>query len=60
LLESANGTQVRVVLKYAPPAGTLGALVASLFGENPEQQLTDNLNRFKNVMGTGHVSSAKS
>jgi uncharacterized membrane protein len=48
------------VLKYAPPAGALGALVATLFGENPEQQVTDDLNRFKDVMGTGHVSSAKS
>lgn len=56
-LNSGNGTEVRVVLKYAPPAGKLGALVAALFGENPEQQLEDDLARFKDVMETGQVSA---
>ena len=58
-LNSGNGTEVRVVLKYAPPAGKLGALVAALFGENPEQQLTDDLARFKDVMETGQVSASR-
>ena len=58
-LASSNGTNVRVVLKYAPPAGAVGVLVAAIFGENPEQQLNDDLNRFKQVMETGQVSSTK-
>jgi uncharacterized membrane protein len=54
-----SGTEVRVVLKYAPPAGALGALVAAIFGENPPKQLEDDLKRFKEVMETGQVSSGK-
>jgi uncharacterized membrane protein len=50
---------VRVVLKYAPPTGALGALVARIFGENPARQLQEDLNRFKEVMETGQVSSQK-
>jgi uncharacterized membrane protein len=34
-----RGTEVKVVLQYHPPAGALGAAVARLFGENPEQQI---------------------
>ena len=55
-LNSPDITEVRVELKYAPPAGTLGKLVASLFGENPEKQLEEDLNRFKDVMEKGQVS----
>lgn len=40
-------TQVKVSLQYQPPAGVVGAVVAKLFGEAPEQQLTDDLSRFK-------------
>jgi len=54
-----TGTEVRVVLKYSPPAGALGALVAAIFGENPAKQLEDDLNRFKEVMETGQVASGK-
>src|SRR5579859_4737093 len=56
-LSSGNGTEVRVELKYMPPAGALGALIASLYGENPEQQLDDDLKRFKDVMETAQASS---
>jgi uncharacterized membrane protein len=47
-----GGTDVRVVLKYAPPAGRFGAAVASLFGESPEQQIEEDLRRFKQMMET--------
>jgi uncharacterized membrane protein len=43
-------TEVRVALEYDPPAGRIGAWIASLFGENPEQQITDDLLRFKQMM----------
>lgn len=52
-----RGTLVRVVLKYDPPGGKLGALVARLFGENPEQQITEDLGRFKQLMETGEVAT---
>lgn len=43
-------TEVRVVLSYDPPAGKLGAAVAKLLGEEPSQQVEDDLRRFKQVM----------
>ena len=52
-----RGTVVRVSLKYDPPGGFLGATVARLFGENPEQQIEDDLRRFKQVMETGEVTT---
>jgi uncharacterized membrane protein len=42
-----RGTEVHVDLHYAPPAGTAGAMVATLFREEPYQQLSDDLRRFK-------------
>jgi len=45
-----GGTEVRVSLKYDPPGGKLGALVARLFGENPERQIEEDLGRFKELM----------
>ncbi|MEU9509983.1 SRPBCC family protein [Micromonospora sp. NPDC048170] len=50
-----RGTEVRVRLRYAPPAGALGRAVAKLFGEEPEQQVRDDLRRFKQVLETGEV-----
>jgi uncharacterized membrane protein len=50
-----RGTEVRVQLRYAPPAGALGRAVAKLFGEEPEQQVRDDLRRFKQVVETGEV-----
>src|SRR5499433_1689177 len=43
-------TEVRVSLEYAPPGGRIGAFIATLFGENPEQQITEDLARFKHMM----------
>jgi uncharacterized membrane protein len=50
-----RGTEVHVDLHYDPPAGRAGAIVATLFGEEPQQQLRDDLRRFKQVMETGEV-----
>ncbi|HEX8499392.1 MAG TPA: SRPBCC family protein [Pyrinomonadaceae bacterium] len=46
-------TLVRVSLKYDPPGGKLGSLVARLFGENPDQQIDEDLGRFKQLMESG-------
>ena len=54
-----RGTEVRVVLKYDPPGGAVGALVARLFGENPEQQIDEDLRRFKQVMETGETPTVE-
>ncbi|HZI18811.1 MAG TPA: SRPBCC family protein [Pyrinomonadaceae bacterium] len=54
-----RGTVVRVVLRYDPPGGRLGAFVARLFGENPDQQIADDLSRFKQLMETGEVTTVE-
>lgn len=48
-------TIVQVELGYAPPAGAIGALMAKLFGEAPEQTVKDDLRRFKQLMETGEI-----
>jgi uncharacterized membrane protein len=50
-----RGTEVRVTLSYDVPAGPLGRAVAKYFGEEPHQQLDDDLRRFKQVIETGEV-----
>jgi uncharacterized membrane protein len=50
-----RGTIVKVNIQYNPPAGVIGATIAKLFGEEPEQQLNDDLRRFKQVMEVGEV-----
>ena len=50
-----RGTEVRVELSYDAPGGQAGAALAKWFGEEPTQQLADDLRRFKQVMETGEV-----
>jgi uncharacterized membrane protein len=50
-----RGTEIRVELQYAPPGGALGAAIAKLFGEEPQQQVKGDLRRFKQVMEAGEV-----
>ncbi len=52
----ARGTEVRVQLEYVPPGGRIGRLVATLFGEEPRQQVREDLRRFKQLMETGEVA----
>ena len=50
-----RGTIVKVNLEYNPIGGVIGATVAKLFGEEPEQQLDDDMRRFKQVLEVGEV-----
>jgi Predicted integral membrane protein len=50
-----RGTEVKVSILYNPPGGAIGAGIAKLFGEEPEQQIKGDLRRFKQVMETGEV-----
>lgn len=50
-----RGTIVKVNFEYNPVGGILGAAVAKLFGEEPNQQLDDDLRRFKQVLEVGEV-----
>lgn len=50
-----QGTEVTVELEYSPPGGKAGVAVARLFGEEPRQQMRDDLRRLKQVLETGEV-----
>ena len=50
-----RGTIVRVELEYRPPGGIAGTAVAMLFNQSPEQQIYDDLRRFKQMMEIGEV-----
>ncbi len=52
-----RGTEVKVVLKYDPPAGKAGAAIAWLFGESPGQQVQEDLRHFKQMMEAGTVAT---
>ncbi len=54
-----RGTEVKIVLEYNPPGGVLGATVAKLFGEEPEQQIGDELRRFKMLMEAGEIATTE-
>lgn len=43
-------TEVRVNLKYDPPAGIVGDAAAALFGSDPRQQIREDLARFRQIM----------
>jgi uncharacterized membrane protein len=50
-----RGTEVTVTLKYDPPAGKLGAAIASIFGESADHQVKEDLRRFKQIMEAGEA-----
>ena len=50
-----RGTEVRVTLRYAPLAGRVGAAFAKLFGEEPDQQVREDLRHFKQIIEAGEV-----
>ena len=54
-----RGTEVKIVLEYNPPGGILGATVAKLFGEEPKQQIGDELRRFKMLMEAGEIATTE-
>jgi len=53
---AGRGTEVRVRLDYQQPAGRVGKTIASMFGEEPEQQIRDDLRRFKQLLEAGEVA----
>ena len=50
-----RGATIRVSLTYAPPGGKFAAVIAKLFGEEPSQQVHDDLRRLKQLMEAGEV-----
>ena len=54
-----RGTEVKVVMRYDPPAGIVGATVARIFGEDPAHQVADDLRRFKQLVETGEIATVE-
>ena len=50
---------MRVVLKYDPPAGKVGAAFAKLLGEVPEQQIAADLAKFKSQIEKGQGATVQ-
>jgi uncharacterized membrane protein len=54
-----RGTVVTVTLVYDPPGGSVGKFIAKLFQKEPKVQARQDLRRFKQLMETGEIATAK-
>jgi uncharacterized membrane protein len=52
---AGRGTRLTVTLQYSPPGGRIGAVVARTFGEEPSQQIAEDLARLKQLLETGEI-----
>lgn len=50
-----RSTELIVELKYQPPAGKLGTVVARLFGAEPSMQIATDLRKLKQILETGEI-----
>ena len=56
---NGRGTVVTATIAYDPPATKLGALIAKLFGREPQIQARRDLRRFKQLMETGELATSE-
>jgi uncharacterized membrane protein len=54
-----RGTEVRVELKYDPVGGYLTSWLAWLFGEEPTEQVREDLMRFKQLHEAGEIATVQ-
>jgi uncharacterized membrane protein len=54
-----RGTEVKVILRYDPPGGVLGAAFARLFGEDPAHQVKEDLRALKMLLETGEIATTE-
>jgi hypothetical protein len=54
-----RGTVVTVHMRYEPPGGKVGAALAWLFGRSAEQEVREDLRRFKRLMETGEIPTTR-
>lgn len=52
-----RGTEVKVVLRYDPPAGKFGARISKLLGEDPAANVQEDLRRLKMLVETGEIAT---
>ena len=56
---AGRGTEVQLTIEFVPPAGPLGKAVLNLFGEAPQQYISQFLREFKQVMETGEKATTE-
>lgn len=54
-----RGTEVKVILNVAIPAGRLGGLVVAVLAEDPDRQIREALRRFKQLMEAGELPTTE-
>jgi uncharacterized membrane protein len=54
-VRQGSETQISVHLQYAPPAGKLGAAVATIVGREPSQTIREDLRRLKQLLEAGEI-----
>ena len=55
--QGGRGTDLKISLQYNPPGGTLGSIFAKLFGEEPSQQIKEDLRRLKQLLEAGEIAT---
>jgi uncharacterized membrane protein len=55
---SGIGTVLEVSIKYDPPGGWVVAKLANLLGQGLQQEVNEDLRRFKQLMETGEIATA--
>jgi uncharacterized membrane protein len=53
-----RGTEIKVILTYAPPGGKLGAAAAALAGSGGDRLVREALRRFRQLVETGEIAHA--
>jgi uncharacterized membrane protein len=53
-------TRVKVAMKYSPPGGKVGAVLAKIFGDSAKDELVEDLKRLKNLLENGETSERRS
>lgn len=57
-VDGGRSTNLRVVLEYHPPGGSLGTGIARILGRDPVGRLDEDLNRLKHIIESHDVSAS--
>jgi uncharacterized membrane protein len=55
-----QGTDIEVRMEYRPPGGRIGAALARMFGEEPQMQVDDDLQRMRRMVDAGELHASES
>jgi uncharacterized membrane protein len=53
-----RGTELRVLLEYAPPGGRAANLLVRMIGQSPDQLIQEDLRRLKQLLETGEIANS--